>query len=129
MAARLYRVILPVADIAAAARFYGAILREPGKRVSRGRHYFGDGVQGAILACYDPVADGDAVGDGWKQHPLQYVYISMGDLEQARRDCAAAGAREITEIESMPWGETMSYALDPFGNPISFVKTGTEFVG
>jgi len=29
----------------------------------------------------------------------------------------------------MPWGETMFYALDPFGNPISFVKAGTEFTG
>ncbi len=29
----------------------------------------------------------------------------------------------------MPWGETMFYALDPFANPISFVKAGTEFTG
>jgi hypothetical protein len=29
----------------------------------------------------------------------------------------------------MPWGETMFYALDPFGNPISFVEAGTEFTG
>ena len=29
----------------------------------------------------------------------------------------------------MPWGETMFYAFDPFGNPISFVKAGTEFTG
>jgi predicted enzyme related to lactoylglutathione lyase len=129
MAARLYRVILPVSDIAAAARFYGAILGTPGKRVSRGRHYFGDGEQGAILACYDPAADGDALGDGWKHHPSQYVYLSVTDLEQTRRDCAAAGAQDITQIEAMPWGETMFYALDPFGNPISFVKAGTEFVG
>ena len=126
--ARLYRVILPVADIEAAARFYGAVLGEPGRRVSGGRHYFG-GDGGAILACYEPTADGDALGDGWRHHDLQYVYFSVDDLETARADCEAAGAREITEIAAMPWGETMFYALDPFGNPISFVKAGTEFTG
>ncbi len=77
MPARLYRVILPVADIEEAARFYGAVLGEPGKRVSRGRHYFGAGESGAILACYDPKADGDEVGAGWRQHELQYVYFSV----------------------------------------------------
>jgi hypothetical protein len=29
----------------------------------------------------------------------------------------------------MPWGETLFYAADPFGNPISFVEAGTEFEG
>jgi catechol 2,3-dioxygenase-like lactoylglutathione lyase family enzyme len=128
--ARLYRVILPVSDIEAAARFYGAVLGEPGRRVSGGRHYFGGkGDGGAILACYDPTADGDALGDGWRHHESQYVYFSADDLEKARADCEAAGAREITRSAAMPWGETMFYALDPFGNPISFVKAGTEFTG
>ncbi len=128
MAARLYRVILPVSDITAAARFYGAVLGEPGKRVSGGRQYFGAG-NGAVLACYDAAADGDPVGEGWRMHPSQYVYFSVDDLEAARGACAAAGATEITDIAPMPWGETMFYALDPFGNPISFVKAGTEFTG
>jgi uncharacterized glyoxalase superfamily protein PhnB len=42
---------------------------------------------------------------------------------------ATAGAKDVTEIRSMPWGETMFYAQDPFGNPISFVRAGTEFTG
>lgn len=129
MTITLYRVILPVSDIEAASHFYAAILGEPGRRVSRGRHYFGSSEQGAILACYDPAADGDGVGEGWHHHPLQYVYFSVQDLEQARRDCEAAGASEITPIAPQPWGETMFFALDPFGNPISFVKAGTEFTG
>jgi predicted enzyme related to lactoylglutathione lyase len=129
MPARLYRVILPVTDIEAAARFYGAVLGEPGRRVSGGRHSFTAGPGGAILACYDPTADGDPLGEGWRHHPWQYVYFSVDDLEAARRDCQAAGAREITAIAAMPWGETMFYALDPFGNPISFVRAGTEFTG
>ncbi len=38
--ARLFRVILPVADIEAAAAFYATLLDDAGMRVSPGRHYF-----------------------------------------------------------------------------------------
>ena len=128
---RLYRVIVPVKNIDEAARFYSAVLGEPGRRVSGGRHYFAAGGDGAILACYSPRDDGDLrkYGDTWQQHPLQYVYMSVDDLEGTRQRCVAAGAADITDIAKMPWGETMFYALDPFGNPISFVKAGTEFTG
>src|SRR5689334_14045525 len=126
--ATLYRVILPVTDIDAAAQFYGAILQEPGERVSGGRHYFpGDG--GAILACYDATADGDAPGEGWRMHSHQYLYFSVPDLHAARDRVISAGGAEVTAIASMPWGETMFYALDPFANRISFVLAGTEFTG
>ena len=128
---KLYRVIVPVRDIEQAARFYGTVLGEPGKRVSGGRHYFGGGAGGAILACYSPRDDGDSrkYGETWQPHPLQYVYLSADDLEAARARCIEAGAGDVTKIAKMPWGETMFYALDPFGNPISFVEAGTEFTG
>ena len=128
----LYRVILPVSDIEAAARFYSSILDEPGRRVSPGRHYFGDlAGGGAILAVYSPSDDGDArrYGVEWQQHPLQYLYFSHPDLNAVRDRCVVAGATDVTEVAAMPWGETMFYALDPFGNPISFVQAGTEFTG
>jgi catechol 2,3-dioxygenase-like lactoylglutathione lyase family enzyme len=128
---RLYRVILPVTNIEEASSFYSSILGQPGKRVSGGRHYFGDAKHGCVLAVYSPADDGDGrrYGLEWQPHPQQYVYFSVEGLEAVRQRCIVAGAREVTEIESMPWGETMFYALDPFGNPISFVKAGTEFVG
>ena len=53
----LFRVILPVSDIEAAASFYARLLAMPGTRVSSGRHYFDCG--GTILACYDAFAEGD----------------------------------------------------------------------
>jgi uncharacterized glyoxalase superfamily protein PhnB len=59
--------------------------------------------------------------------PLKY--FSVSDLVSVCERCIAAGARDVTEIEKMPWGETMFYSLDLFGNPISFVKAGTEFTG
>lgn len=129
---KLYRVIVPVTEIEQASRFYAQVFEEPGRRVSPGRHYFGQAeAAGAVLACYSPQDDGDArrYGTDWRPHPLQYVYFSVDDLNSARARCLAAGAVNVTEVEAMPWGETMFYAEDPFGNPISFVQAGTEFIG
>ncbi|WP_340644347.1 VOC family protein [Phenylobacterium sp.] len=117
MTVRLFRVILPVTDIEAAAQFYGAVIGEPGERVAVNRHYFGTGADGAILACCDPRGEHGSGKAAWLMHPLQYVYIAVDDLEAARGACAAAGATEITGIESQPWGETMFYALDPSETP------------
>jgi len=66
MAVKLYRIILPVSDIDEAAVFYTKLFEAEGERVSPGRHYFVFGK--TVLACYDPVADGDDVGDGWRLH-------------------------------------------------------------
>jgi predicted enzyme related to lactoylglutathione lyase len=124
---RLYRVILPVSDIESAARFYAQVFQTPGERVSPGRHYFDCG--GVILACYDPVADGDERGPGWQYHENQYLYFAVPDLQEIRARLHHAGGRKITEIESMPWGERMFYAEDPFGGRISFVEDSTLFIG
>jgi predicted enzyme related to lactoylglutathione lyase len=128
MPAQLYRVILPVTDIVAARVFYAALLGTPGEMVSPGRCYF-EGGGGAILACYDPVADGDRMEGGWRHHDNQYLYFSVGDLPAAHAAAERAGALEVGPIGKMPWGETLFYAKDPFGNPICFVERGTEFNG
>jgi len=128
MRVRLYRVILPVDNINQAERFYTELLGIAGERVSPGRHYFDCG--GTILACYDPAADGDGKGDGWRPHANQYSYFSVDDLEEvferARRlHCQALDER----IAVMPWGERLFYAKDPFANPICFVDELTLFTG
>ena len=125
--AHLYRVILPVADIERAAAFYGAVFGTPGQRVSPGRHYFSCG--GTILACYDPVADCDGEQDGWRFHPLQYLYFAVSDLEAVLARVQTAGGTIDEGIEMMPWGERMFYARDPFGSRISFVDERTLFTG
>ena len=112
---RLYRVIQPVNDIERAATFYRDVLGVPGERISPGRHYFNCG--GTILACYDPVADGDEFGGGWRHHPSQYVYFGVRDLEKALESVEKAGGLLETTIELMPWGERLFDAKDPFGNP------------
>ena len=127
MTANLYRVIQPVEDIDIAAQFYSAVLATEGERVSPGRHYFECG--GTILACYDPAADGDDPGDGWRQHYNQYLYFAVSDLDATCKAFAEAGGEITATIETMPWGERIFYAKDPFGNPISFVDQSTVFTG
>ena len=124
---KLYRVILPVSDIDLAANFYGYVFQVDGERVSPGRHYFD--CNGVILACYDPSADGDDVGEGWKCHESQYLYFSVPDLAPVRARIEEAGGQNLTEIESMPWGEKIFYALDPVGSRLSFVDEATIFTG
>jgi catechol 2,3-dioxygenase-like lactoylglutathione lyase family enzyme len=123
-APRLFRVILPVPDIEAAAAFYAQVLGMPGTRVSSGRHYFD--CAGTILACYDALADGDP--DEIGPNP-QHVYFSVDDLEASHERASEANCRELTGIELQPWGERSFYARDPFGNPICFVDAGTLFTG
>ena len=127
MSADLYRVIHPVRDIEVAADFFSAVLGTAGERVSPGRHYFECG--STILACYDPVADGDDAGDGWRHHGNQYLYFAVPDLDATCRAVAEVGGEITADIETMPWGERIFYALDPSGNPISFVDESTVFTG
>jgi predicted enzyme related to lactoylglutathione lyase len=128
MRVRLYRVILPVDDIGQAEQFYTELLGIVGERVSPGRHYFNCG--GTILACYDPVADGDGKGDGWRHHFNQYFYFAVEDLETVLERAKRLGCQALSEaIEDMPWGERLFYARDPFGNPICLVDERTLYTG
>ena len=123
----LYRVILPVPDIERASAFYAAVFDTPGQRVSSGRHYFSCG--NTILACYDPVADGDGGQNGWRFHPFQYFYFAVPDLEAVLTRVQKAGGTIDKAIKTMPWGERIFYARDPFGSRISFVDERTLFTG
>lgn len=123
----LFRVIQSVHEIESAARFYEQVLGTSGERVSAGRHYFHCGA--AILACYDPLADGDAMNGGWRPHSNQYLYFTTEDIEATARRVEAAGGTIVAPIESMPRGETLFYARDPSGNRIAFVARSTMFVG
>jgi predicted enzyme related to lactoylglutathione lyase len=124
---RLYRVILPVADVERAAAFYSAVFETAGRRVSPGRHYFRCGT--TILACYDPTADGDGENGGWRFHPSQYLYFATDDLEAALARVRKAGGVIDGDIAEMPWGERLFYARDPLGSRICFVDERTLFTG
>jgi catechol 2,3-dioxygenase-like lactoylglutathione lyase family enzyme len=133
MSVKLFRVILPVSDIAKAAEFYATVLGMPGHRVSEGRHYFDCG--GTILACFDPRAD----ADGYDPTPNpELMYFAVDDLAVTYEACKQAGGTFSTgdvhgsaagEINTRPWGERSFYIDDPFGNPICFVDRATVFTG
>lgn len=121
---RVFRIILPVTAIDEAARFYGALLAQPGRRVSPGRHYFDLGQ--LVLACHDPAADGDPTPVQPLPEPIHFAVHDLGDFH-AR--AGAAGAVMEGGIENHPSGERGFHCRDPFGNPLCFVEAGTEFMG
>jgi catechol 2,3-dioxygenase-like lactoylglutathione lyase family enzyme len=131
--ARLFRVILPVNDVDAAASFYAALLDDAGMRVSPGRHYFQCG--GVVLALYEPRADGD---NRTSRPNWDHVYFAVDDLravfDRARRVGGLSthvgdGGLEMGEIARRPWGEVSFYVQDPSGNPLCFVDASTLFTG
>jgi catechol 2,3-dioxygenase-like lactoylglutathione lyase family enzyme len=130
---RVFRVILPVAEIDSAARFYAELLGQPGARVSGGRHYFSCG--DVTLALYSPKGDGD------RREPRpnwDHVYFAVDDLEAVYRRAQTLGGLStevgdgrlpMGEIGTRPWGERSFYLFDPFGNPLCFVDSTTVFTG
>jgi catechol 2,3-dioxygenase-like lactoylglutathione lyase family enzyme len=130
---RLYRVILPVDDVASAADFYSTLLAFPGARISPGRHYFDCG--GVILALYSPMGDRDAA----EPRPnFGHIYFAVDDLDavftRAQRlggllTETGDGRLPMGEIAVRPWGERSFYMNDRFGNPLCFVDARTVFTG
>ncbi len=125
MPINLFRVILPVPAIEAAAAFYARALGIRGARVSAGRHYFRCGA--TILACFSPREDGD---DFDLPPNPDHLYFSVDNLEAAFLRCQHAGCKQLDDqIRTRPWGERSFYAEDPFGNKICFVDETTVFTG
>ena len=131
---KLFRILVPVSDIDRTAQFYETVLAMEGMRVSPGRHYFD--LDGAILALYDPRAD----GDGYDATPNpEDIYIAVDDLEATYAACQSAGANfakgtmdgggAFGEIATRPWGERSFYLTDPSGNKLCFVDRATIFTG
>ena len=130
---RLYRVIVPVADLEPAVQFYSTLFGQPGARISPGRHYFSCG--DVTLAVYSPRADGDARDP---RPNFDHVYFAVEDLEEIYRRAQRLGGLStergdgrlpMGEIATRPWGERSFYTQDPFGNPLCFVDANTLFTG
>lgn len=123
--ARIFRLVIPVDDIDAAADFYRTALDDPGERVWTNRHYFRCG--DVVLACVEP---GEAERDFRPTADPRILYFAVDDLDAAhRRIGQARPARVDEEFGEMPWGERSFYAEDPFGNRLCFVKADTVYLG
>jgi DivIVA domain-containing protein len=122
----IFRVVVPVGDIEDAERYYSAVLRAPGERVSPGRHYFDCG--GVILVCFDCQADGDS--DKAQRPNPDHLYLAVEDLEGVLERVRREGSSWVEdEIRVRPWGERSFYCGDPWGNPLCFVEEKTTFTG
>ena len=132
-ASRLYRIIMPVADLDPAQRFYATLLDQEGVRVSPGRHYFACG--DVTLALYSPAGD----GDDRQPHPnFDHVYFAVDDLPRVFQRAERVGGLSpeigdgglpMGQIAVRPWGDRSFYLRDPFGNPLCFVDAATLFTG
>lgn len=131
---RVFRILMPVPDVDAAANFYAKVFETPGERVSPGRHYFKAGE--VVFACYSPNVEG---GQSLPRPLETETYLAVKDLEAVYDRVLRAGATPSTEtnhhagnlakIEKRPWGERSFYVSDPFGNPLCFVDERTLFTG
>ena len=130
---RLYRVIMPVAELGPAVQFYSAMFAQPGMPISGGRHYFvcGD----VTLAVFSPGGDNDAYTP---RANFGHVYFAVDDLEEIYHRAQQVGGLStergdgrlpMGEIATRPWGERSFYMHDPFGNPLCFVDASTLFTG
>lgn len=128
---RIFRTILHVADIDAAATFFEHLLATGGMRVSPGRHYIPCG--SVILALFDPSRE-----EGHPPRPSpDNLYFAVSDLDAAFQRAADLDCLSKEEIHGAPagqitlrpWGERSFYALDPWGNQLCFVDETTLFTG
>jgi catechol 2,3-dioxygenase-like lactoylglutathione lyase family enzyme len=123
--AALFRVAVPVDDIARAIDFYSRVLGHGGESVGPGRHYFRCGQ--AIFVCFDTEAE----GHGMEAEPGDArVFFAVDDLDDRFEAARAAGCSWIDDApEERGWGERSFYARDPSGNAICFVDAATLYTG
>ena len=121
MPLRLYQVVLPVADIDQAEKFYSHLLGTPGRRVSPGQHHFECG--GVILICNDLSGEGDSSQTSSSSHRLIFV---VEDIEAVFERAQSGGCASVDEqILSQPWGERSFFSVDPFKNSLGFMDETT----
>ena len=122
---RLFRVFIPVSDLAAGIKFYASLFNDPGREIRGGRHYFDCG--GVIVAIVEnsgsPIAD--------------HLYFSVSDLEAVydratKLNCLEGGdvhGEPAGSIIVRPWRERSFYARDTWGTGLCFVDSTTLYTG
>lgn len=135
MAPHLFRVILPVDDLAKADAFWGGLLELEVDGAVPNRHYLR--TEGAVLVLVDEHEHDTAHGhdpSAFRPNP-DVVYIAVGDLdaayERARRlAMGPIGDDHVGQgIAQRPWGERSFYGRDPAGNPFALVDEAFLYLG
>lgn len=132
--ARVFGVVFEVGDLDEAARGWGALLADEGRRIPEGggRHYIDLGP--SILMLLDvslrkrePRPNGSDL----------YVTVSSHALESYHARAASLGWLSRTDIHGQPagaisvkpWGERSFYVEDPWHNGMCFIDENTRFTG
>ena len=120
---RVFRVAIPVLDIATSRSFYERLLGVEADDTVPSRIYFHCG--DVILAIID-----------WKVeslgpfHPTpENLYLSTSDVDATYQRAQEIGAGNLTSLETQPWGERSFYCSDPDGNLLCFVADDSLFLG
>lgn len=123
---QLFRLNLEVGDLETARQFYGTLLGAVPRGQAGNRFYIDAG----------PVAL-QVVGVSSPHTAAKALYFNTADLEAVHARASVLGGLSHERVHGLeggensvkPWGERSFYANDPWGNPLCFVETGTEYAG
>jgi predicted enzyme related to lactoylglutathione lyase len=125
----LFRLNVEVGDLAAAAKFYGALFGVKARVQPGSRLYV---KAGAVTL---QVVDVSSVGEPHTAAKALYFVVRDLDAVFARAKklrCLSKADVHGTSggaIAVRPWGERSFYAEDPWKNPLCFVEAGTIYGG
>jgi predicted enzyme related to lactoylglutathione lyase len=120
---RIFRIGLPVSDIAASCAFYETLLDVARDDTVPSRVYFH--CADVIVALIDQTVEGRERFQPSSEH----VYLATKKLDEVYSRAVEVGARIDAKIETRPWGERSFYCRDLDGNRLCFVDDTTLFTG
>jgi len=120
---RVFRIAVPASQIARSRAFYESVLALEADDTVPSRLYFHCGE--VIVALIDWQVE----PSGTFQPTPDNLYFATDELDAVHGRAVAAGAGQVSSIETRPWGERSFYCLDPDGNRLCFVDETTMFLG
>ena len=135
MPPHLYRVAVPVDDLAKADVFWSGLLELNVDDAIPNRHYLK--TLGAIVVLIGTVEHDRSHGlPGKAFRPnTEILYFAVADLDAAFERATKLGMQPIDDeevgdgIATRPWGERSFYGRDPAGNPICLVDETMLYTG
>jgi catechol 2,3-dioxygenase-like lactoylglutathione lyase family enzyme len=135
MPPRVFRIVLPVDDLAVAGAFWSALLELPLDDAIPSRHYLA--TDGAVVVLVDEHEHDTFHGlapRAFRPNP-DVVYFAVADLDAAYARAVKLGMRPIGDdhlgegIAQRPWGERSFYGRDPAGNPFCVADESNLYLG
>jgi predicted enzyme related to lactoylglutathione lyase len=120
---RVFRIAIPASQIAVSRTFYESLLGVAADDTVPSRLYFH--CEEVIVA----VIDWNVEASGPLRPTPDDMYFATDELDAVYQRAIAAGAQQISPIETQPWNERSFYCLDPDGNRLCFVDDATLFLG